>query len=124
MKLVKCLFERKDERGTFREYINENSVWKSINGGLMKQGAIMGNHYHKKCDTLLFLISGSADIFIKDIRNETSEVKKFKLNKNEGVIFEPYETHANVFLEDSQFLLLKSEKFDKNDEDIYPSKVI
>ncbi len=123
MKIIKNIFERKDDRGVFREYINSDSVWKSINGGFMRKGSVMGNHYHKKCETMFFLVSGSVEILIKDLKKENSKIEKFTLNNNEGIIFEPYETHANVFLEDSEFILLKSEKFDRTNEDIYPAKI-
>lgn len=124
MKIIKNIFERKDDRGILREYINDNQAWRSINGGIMKKGAIMGNHYHKKCKALLFILAGSADILIKDIRNEKAETIKFRLGKSEGVVFDEYETHAVKFLEDSEFLLFKSEKFDEKDKDLHEARLI
>ena len=48
MKKIINSYQRIDKRGIFNEYLNGNQSWKSINGGTMKKGALMGNHYHKK----------------------------------------------------------------------------
>ena len=124
MKLITKVYNRKDDRGTFTECINDDQCWKSINSGTMNAGAIMGNHYHKNCKAFFFLLSGSASIYIKNVRDQNSKIVNFLLNSDEGVIFEPYETHAIKYEEDSKFLFLKSEKFDKENSDLNEAKLI
>ena len=84
----------------------------------------MGNHYHKKNLAYLFIISGSVKVFVKDILDKKVRVRQFKLKSGEGVILEPYETHAWKFLENSTFLLIKSKKFNEKNKDIHEAKII
>ena len=123
MRRVKCSYEREDKRGIFREYLNGDRCWRAVNQGFMKKNAVLGNHYHKKCRSAFFVLSGSADFLIKDVRKK-ARTAKFKLREGEGVLVEPYETHTIKFRESSQFLLLKSEKFDPKHADLYEAKLI
>ncbi len=124
MEIVKNIYQRKDSRGTFQEFINSETGWKAINGGFMDKNSIMGNHYHKKCRTLFFIIKGSARVLVKDVRKKDDKTEEVILKSSEGVIFEKFETHAIKFNEDSIFLLLKDKKFDQNDQDIFEAKLI
>jgi len=124
MKKVVNNYQRIDKRGIFNEYLNSGQSWKSINGGAMKRGALMGNHYHKKCLTLFFIVSGSAEVFSKNLKGARAKIEKIKLKDLEGVLLNKYETHAWRFLKDSSFLLLKSNKYNENNKDIYESVVM
>ena len=123
MKKIRYSYERKDKRGIFREYLNSDQRWKSVNQGIMNKGAFMGQHYHKKSRSAFFILSGSADFFIKNVKKE-KRIKKFKLNAGEGVLIYPHETHTIRFREKSIFLLLKSEKFNPKRNDLYEAKLI
>lgn len=122
MKRIKFSYERNDKRGIFREYLNSDSPWRSINQGVMKKNSILGNHYHKKTKSAFFILSGSASFIIKDIRKK-NQAKKFVIKNGEGVLILPYETHAIKFLEKSTFLLAKSNKFNSKDKDLYEAKL-
>lgn len=138
MEIIKNIYQRKDTRGNFQEFINSETGWKAINGGFMNKDAVMGNHYHKKCRTLFFVVKGSAKVLVKDVRNEKDkdmkkeskfeqkfqQIKEVTLKMSEGVIFEKYETHAIKFNEESIFLLLKDKKFNQNNLDIFEAKLI
>lgn len=121
MKRLKPSFVRKDERGIFYELINGNFTWKSINYGRMKAGSIMGNHYHKKCNAIFFLINGNTLIKIRNVNK--NKIQEFKLEKNEGVFFEPYETHSIKFISESDYILLKDKEFNSEEEDLYKEEV-
>src|SRR3989338_826327 len=147
MEIIKNIYQRKDSRGNFQEFINSETGWKAVNGGFMNKDAIMGNHYHKKCRTLFFIVKGSAKVLVKDVRKDSgnrifenktsgsktlesktsehadSKIEEVNLKTSEGVIFEKYETHAIKFSEESIFLLLKDKKFDKDDQDIFEAKL-
>lgn len=123
MKRVSSPYERTDARGLFREYISGSQGWKAINQGVMKKGAVMGNHYHKKCAAAFFLLSGSAEFLWKDVRKKAG-IKKFRMKEGEGALIDPYETHTIKFLETSSFLVLKSRKFDPKDKDLYEARLL
>ncbi len=124
MEKIKHIFERRDDRGVFKEYLNGPEGWKSINGGTMAAGAILGNHYHKNCRAAFFVLAGKAQIWYKNIQAAEAATEDFWLEAGEGCIFEPYETHAVRFGEESSFLLLKNEIFNSTDQDIYPAPLI
>jgi mannose-6-phosphate isomerase-like protein (cupin superfamily) len=123
MKKVVCQFERVDQRGLFREYINSDDAWKAVNQGVMKKGAVMGNHYHEKCKAAFFLLSGSAQFIYKNVLKKQKPVT-FLIREGEGVLIDPYETHAITFLEKSSFLVLKSKKFDPKHKDLHEAKLV
>lgn len=123
MEKISNIYKRKDHRGIFVEYANGNTGWKSVNGGFMHKGKILGNHYHKKCQALFFIIKGSAVVRAKDVRNKKSNIQKIVLRQSQGCTFEPYETHSITFLENSNFLLLKSKKFSEKNKDIFELKI-
>lgn len=123
MQKIDHIFERKDDRGIFNEYLNQADAWKAVNGGSMKEASILGNHYHKKCRTAFFVTSGKAEVWYKNLETN-GPTEHFELETSQGCIFEPYETHAIRFSVDSTFLLLKTENFNPSDQDIFPAALI
>jgi dTDP-4-dehydrorhamnose 3,5-epimerase-like enzyme len=119
--IIKPTFERNDDRGIFRELINIGN-WESLANGQMRPGAVMGNHYHKRTQVYFHLLQGSARI--RTVRVDTGERDEFLLNANQGVILVANESHAIEFLEESQFLMLKSRRFDAADPDTYHFDVL
>jgi len=124
MKILPDNYVRLDERGEFIECVNSEQVWKSINGGFMKKGSVMGNHYHKKCYMLFFLLSGSAEMYMKHVDSSKDEVKKVIMNAPGGVIYEPLEVQAVKYLQNSTFLMLKSEVYNVGDNDTFSYNII
>ncbi len=114
--IVKPVFERSDDRGIFREILNVGS-WESLVSGAMNPGSVMGNHYHKETVVFFYLLNGSAEI--NTIHIESGIKDKFKLNAQQGVLLKPYESHAVMFTQSSEFLMLKSIKYDPADPDTY-----
>ncbi len=109
-------FERTDERGNFQEVLNEGR-WEALIRGSMKPNAVMGNHYHKHTVIFFYLLAGSARI--KTVNVETGETDEFQLKSGEGVILRIKESHAIRFLKESEFIMLKSHKYDSDDPDTY-----
>lgn len=113
-------FERTDERGLFREVLNDGE-WQALICGRMSAGAVMGNHFHKKTVIFFYLTTGAARI--KTIHVETSARDEFLLSANQGVLLRVNESHAISFLEESEFVMLKSLRYDPTDPDTFPFPV-
>ena len=109
-------FERNDERGLFREILNDGR-WESLIAGRMNPRAVIGNHYHKKTVIFFHISNGSARI--KTININTGSKDDFLLRSGQGVILHTNESHAIIFLEESDFLMLKSVKYDPSDPDTF-----
>jgi quercetin dioxygenase-like cupin family protein len=108
------LFERRDDRGVFREVLAGFPAG-TVVCGRMNAGAVMGNHYHRRTRVFFYLLAGAADVGTVNV--ETGAKEKFRLAENQGVFFEPGESHAIRFREDSQFLMVKSLPYDPEDPD-------
>ena len=119
-RVLKPTFERNDARGLFQEWVNSGE-WKELNYGSMKEGGLMGNHYHKVTEMMFFLISGSADVVIENIKTRKKE--NLKLGPREGVAFHPFESHALKFTADTEFVMLKS-GYDPKNPDIFEPPVM
>ena len=109
-------FERIDERGAFQEVLNDGR-WEALIRGSMKPDAVMGNHYHKHTEIFFYLTAGAAKI--KTVNVETGDTDEFQLKSGEGAILRINESHAIRFLKESEFIMLKSQKYDSDDPDTY-----
>lgn len=112
--ILRPLFERRDERGVFREILSGFPAGNVVCGE-MSAGAVMGNHYHRHTRVFFHLLGGRAAISTVNV--ESGATDRFLLAENEGVFLEPGESHAIRFLEGSRFLMLKSEPYDPADPD-------
>ena len=113
---IKPSFERNDDRGFFQEVLNDGH-WENLIRGRMNTGAVIGNHYHKKTIIFFYLTSGS--VRIKTVNVENGSRDDFALQANQGVLLRVNESHAIRFLEDSEFIMLKSLRYDSADPDTY-----
>ena len=111
---------REDERGLFVEVLNDGH-WENLIYGVMKQGATMGNHYHKKTEIFFFLKKGAARISVVHVEN--GERDRFTLEENQGVVLRTCESHAIRFVEDSEFIMMKSLRYNTDDPDTFPFPV-
>lgn len=109
-------FERKDDRGWFREVLNTGH-WEAMNWAQMNKGSVLGNHYHKKTVVFLYLVTGSANI--RTVNINSGERDEFTVTTGHGVMLTTHESHAIHFMEDSQVVMLKSQRFDPDDPDTY-----
>ena len=109
-------FRREDARGTLVEILNTGS-WASLLSGSMKRDAVLGNHYHKSTAVFFFLTRGRARIRTVDVH--TGMRDDFVLSADQGVQLVAGESHAICFLEDSEFLMLKSRAHTEADLDTF-----
>ena len=113
-------FERTDERGLFQEVLNDGH-WESLVVGRMNPDAVLGNHYHKKTQIFFYLSRGCAHVRTVDV--ETDEGDVFYLHGGQGVLLRTNESHAIRFLEESDFVMLKSLRYNPTDPDTYECPV-
>lgn len=118
--ILKPSFVRTDNRGTLTEVLNDHH-WESLLTGEMNPGAVMGDHYHKLTDVFFYMIRGEVEI--KTVHVETGIRDQFSLKDGEGVLLHTNESHAITFLAPSQFIMLKSKRYDPANPDTYPLKV-
>ncbi|MFN2387199.1 MAG: hypothetical protein ABR576_13105 [Thermoanaerobaculia bacterium] len=109
-------FERRDDRGVFREVLNGFAA-QTLVTGTMRHGAVMGNHYHRKTRVFFYLTRGGASV--RTIHVETGARDEVALGENQGVFLEPNESHAIRFLAESEFVMLKTLPYDPEDSDTY-----
>jgi len=107
-------FERRDDRGVFLEILNGFPAG-TVVCGRMNAGALMGNHFHRRTRVFFYVLAGAADVGTVNV--ETGAKEKFQLGENQGVFFEPGESHAIRFREESDFLMVKSLPYDPADPD-------
>ena len=114
--ILPTTFERNDERGVFREILNKGR-WEALIAGRMNPQAVIGNHFHKKTVIFFHIANGAARI--KTINVETGKRDDFLLHTGQGVVLPVNESHAIRFLEESDFIMLKSLKYDPADPDTF-----
>jgi dTDP-4-dehydrorhamnose 3,5-epimerase-like enzyme len=113
-------FERRDDRGVFREVVNGFDA-RTLVCGEMKEGAVLGNHFHRRTRVFFYLAHGEARV--RTLHVETGEKDLFFLREAEGVFFEVNESHAIRFLRDGEFVMLKSLSYDPADPDTFPHPI-
>lgn len=114
--VLQPIFSRRDTRGSFFELFN-GVAWKSIIFGKMEKNAIMGNHFHKRTRVFFYVLQG--DVQIENLHVLTREHERLQLSALQGVVFEPFVSHAITFLEPSMFLMGKSRTYSKIRPDTY-----
>ena len=110
------VFERNDERGTFAEVLN-SGPWETFISCHMNPDSVLGNHYHKKTSIFLYILRGSARI--KTVHVQTGSEDQFSLESGQGVILRPMESHSIRLLQESEFVMLKSHRYDQADPDTF-----
>jgi len=118
--IIAAGYERKDERGVFREVLNGFEA-RTFVCGEMKKGAVLGNHYHKLTRVFFYLTRGAAQVATVNV--ETDQRDAFGLRENQGCFFEVNESHAVRFTEDGEFVMLKSLAYDASNPDTFPHPI-
>lgn len=113
------VYVRRDARGTFEELIN-TGTWESVIAGRMTQGAVLGHHYHDHTIVCFYLLAGRSEIVTVDVRTKARH--QCAIEAGQGFVFRPSEARAIRHLEEVQFLLLKSHRYDPQAPDLidYP----
>ena len=107
---------REDERGLFVEVTN-GGPWETVITGRMEAESRLGDHYHRECRALFFLIRGRAEVKTRFLMDDVWQT--LPLNAMEKIMFRPFEVHTVHFLEESDFILLKSYRYEDDNPDIF-----
>jgi mannose-6-phosphate isomerase-like protein (cupin superfamily) len=118
--IVEPVFERQDARGTFQEIIR-GQEWRTVIVGHMHAGSEMGHHYHLETLIFFYLTNGTAQVTIENV--ETRERQQLELHVGQGVLIPPGHSHVIHYLQESDFLLLKSLSYDPENPDTTPYHV-
>ena len=104
--VIKSIKSHKDKRGFFIEIFKlsdkyTNKKFKQISHSKIKKGVVKGWHIHKKQYQWNYLLKGSINVYLKDLRRNSKTFNKminFKLSDNKPVIyyFPPYIAHAYI----------------------------
>ncbi len=107
---------REDGRGRLVEIINRGK-WAAVLHGTFSTGAVLGNHYHKRTEVFLFLLSGIAQVNV--VCTKTLRRSHTELRSGEGLSLRPNEAHAIRFDEASEVIILKSQAYTEDDPDTF-----
>ena len=105
-----------DERGKI-ESIHAGTPWLELNKFTSQPGKVRGGHYHKDSIELIFIIEGKVEIELKNVK--TNETQKFIMQKDDGIIIEPYEAHKVQILEASVWINALTKEYDQNNPDVF-----
>ncbi len=119
-RIIKPNFVHEDERGVLRE-ITRGRHWRQLNEYERKKGCVVGNHYHKGFEEFFYIIKGKASVKIKNV--QSGEEEAFTVQAGDAFFVKKLEAHALRFEEDTIFITLLSENFDRESKDIFPFDV-
>ncbi len=114
--IIEPIYTRQDVRGEFQEIIRDYP-WYTVIAGQMHPGSEMGHHYHIETLVFFYLLSGSASIRMIDVG--TKEKSSLDIRAGQGVLLVPNQAHAIRFLQESNFLMLKSIGYNPENPDTY-----
>lgn len=106
----------KDDRGFIYSVIH-NGEWREINYVESQAGSVRGGHYHKETLECFFVIKGSIDVYINNIKNGVQE--NFNVKGRSVFVVEPFEVHEFKVLEDSAWINILSKPMDSRDKDMH-----
>lgn len=104
--IIRHVKSHADNRGFFREIFRlsdkyTNEKFKQISHSKIKKGIVKGWHIHKKQYQWNYLLKGSINVYLKDLRKKSKTLNKivnFKSSDNKPIIyfFPPYVAHAYI----------------------------
>lgn len=115
-----------DERGTMTHLLDGKVKIVSALLITCRKGAVRANHYHTHDTHYSYMLKGSMEYTYQDIRKKGAKKQSVIVKEGEIVISPPLVAHAMLFLEDSVFLALTTEKRDQSsyETDIIRLKLI
>ena len=109
---------KKTDKGRGKiENISSGLTWREINKFTSQPGTARGGHYHKESTELIFVLEGKVEVKVKNVK--TGEITNFAMEKDEGVIVEPYEAHTVKILEKSVWINALTKEYDQDNPDIH-----
>ena len=124
---VDILDVKKDERGWLAEIMRSANLPKSARMSQLfvtvgNPGKTKGKHYHKRKTEWFSVVSGAANLYLKDVRTGEERIVPMGENNLVTVAIAPQIAHAITSDGDQPFYLIvvASEDFDPKDPDTFP----
>ena|SRR3989344_5166605 len=115
MKISKPTFEFEDQKGYFKEIIQ--GEWKAMNLAMRKKGTTSADHYHAHTTECFYVVYGDCDFIITDVK--TGLETRHRVKQNQIFIVDKMENVKIYYREDTLFVMLKDQYYDKNNPDIH-----
>ena len=116
MKILNSKRVSSDDRGVI-DVVCEDGPWERMNHIRTKKGFIRGDHYHQLNSELHYVLNGSLELYVRDLR--TGEEATYQFIGGDCFIVEPHEFHTLRHLEDSEYMVLFSRRFDSENPDVH-----
>lgn len=101
MKVIKTKINAQDKRGIIKDILTHVNI-DAITYLTSKEGAVRGNHYHKKTVQYEYVLSGSFLCCAR--KGEKGKIRQRILKAGALVCHPPYEVHALRALENAELL--------------------
>ena len=118
MEKLTPLMVRKDDRGTLTHIITFNGI--DLNKFEVKEGHIVGGHFHKLTHEVFHVISGLVSVFSAPKGAKEAIIKEYK--PGESFTIGPYDWHYVQAVSDSTLIVLLEPPYDKDCPDVYEGK--
>ena len=115
MEKVSPRMVRSDTRGTLTHITTFNGI--DLNKFELKEGHLVGGHYHKLTHEIFHVVQGKVSIFSATRESKEATMKEF--NPGDTFIIGPYDWHYIEAVEDSVLMVLLDPPYDKECPDIY-----
>jgi len=105
MKKVKITIAHQDRRGNVSDILYKTPIEHVSVLNTKKEGALRGDHYHKKTIQSMYMVRGSLRYYYKEYdptKKQWGRVKSIVVKEGEMVTTPPYEVHALEILNDNQ----------------------
>lgn len=102
-----------DERGEMSYLLPENVKIVSSLFITSNKGSIRANHYHKKDTHYCYILKGKIEYSYINLNAKTKTKRTIIVNKGELISTPPMIAHAMKYLEDTEFVVLTTEKRDQ-----------
>jgi dTDP-4-dehydrorhamnose 3,5-epimerase-like enzyme len=115
MQLLSYYTRHRDERGELLGLTRD--TWEEANIVETVAGAVRGGHYHAKTRELFYILDGSVQIHLADVRSGQSE----ELTVTQGALFiiEPFIRHIFTCLERTRWINMLSRRLQDETPDFY-----
>ena len=115
-----------DERGEMSYLLPEDTKIVSSLFITSKKGSVRANHYHKKDTHYCYVLKGKIEYSYINLNAKTKKKRTIIVNKGEVICTTPMILHAMKYLEDTEFLVLTTEKRDqkKYEKDTVRAKLV
>jgi quercetin dioxygenase-like cupin family protein len=102
-----------DERGEMSYLLPEDTKIVSSLFITSKKGSVRANHYHKKDTHYCYVLKGKIEYSYINLNAKTKKKRSIIVNTGEVICTTPMILHAMKYLEDTEFLVLTTEKRDQ-----------